>query len=50
MLINLAPSNTVCIKYILVKEPNIFISNNDVVFLSFYKRIELFKHQERLAL
>jgi hypothetical protein len=50
MLINLAPSDNVCIKYILVKEPNIFISNNDLVFVSFYKSVELFKYPERLSL
>jgi hypothetical protein len=50
MLIILAPSSNVCIKYILVKEPNIFIGSNDVASGSFYKRIELFKHPERLVL
>jgi len=46
VLILLAPSNNVW-KYILVKEPNIFISSNDVVSGSFYKPVELFKHKER---
>ena len=50
MLIVVAPSIKVCIKYNLLKEPNIFIRNNDVVSGSFYRRTELFKHPDRLAL
>jgi hypothetical protein len=49
MLIVVAPSNKGCIKYILLKEPNIFIRNNDVVSGSFYKRTELFEHPDRFG-